>query len=102
MENSKRRTLAEMNIDAYGKDKSMSGTLRLRYEYAVGLKGAGKDSMHVLQVTRIVKCVWDETKVGDFYTANVVCTLSSNGRPVPGADTDRVTCQKCIARFGWN
>jgi hypothetical protein len=102
-----RPTLSVMN--AAPREWEWSGVYRLRDERAIGRagrKGRGRE-IHVLHVDRIVMTLpmaHGKGKVGDVFAVHAACGTRSNGQVtgrVLNVDTDAVTCERCLKRFGW-
>jgi hypothetical protein len=107
-----RRTLAEFNATATAREWDWSGTYRLRPVVAVGKagrKGSGRD-LHMLTTERVVMVLptagrGANYKLGAIFAVHAACGTRSNGQHtahvVEGADTNAVTCERCIRRYRW-
>jgi hypothetical protein len=84
---------------------------QVKSEYAVGKAGAKRtgSDLHLLTVDRIIGETGDHKpntlKVGQLLSSRASCGIRSNGQHtahiIPGADTDKITCERCIKHMGW-
>lgn len=105
-----RRTLAEFNASPTESEWG-PGIYRLRRLIGVGKagrRGLGRE-LHVVRYSTIVAELREPRpgamRLGATFSAHAACGTRSNGqhtaRVLPGLDTDRVTCERCLKRFGW-
>lgn len=88
------------------------GNYKTQLEYGVGMAGSKKTGrdIHFLTVNRIVEEIGEHKpgtlKVGQLMSSSASCGVRSNGQHtafiIPNADTDKITCQRCIKRLGWS
>jgi hypothetical protein len=105
-------TISLTELNASPRISTLHG-LTLRHRIAIGRTGASRlgtsgAKMHLLAIEEVVAdseagTYANRIKVGQKFSIVGFCNNNGqrNGREIVNADTDAVTCSKCLARLEW-
>lgn len=90
-----RKTLAEMNVNPFQTERHGLPAIETYAVGRVGRKQTGA-KVHLLRVVTL--------DTGERYSASAPCNGNGQhiGHPFKGLDTDRITCERCLALMGWS
>ena len=103
-----RKTLAELNAAPH--TYAWGGIYEITSVARIGMagRGLGKE-VHLLRVAIVTDSFGPvhrgNIQVGGYFSVHAACGTRSNGqhqgRVFSTGDTDQVTCERCLERFGW-